>query len=76
MPWALCLLQKSFLAFLVAMGIVVTLGDAYCFSKMNKPGEADKGKVLSLDCSVAAWFYVVLPGRAQKTREGGDIRNT
>ncbi|XP_009813098.2 beta-microseminoprotein [Gavia stellata] len=38
--------MKSFLAFLVAMGIMVTLGDAYCFSKMNKPGEADKGCIL------------------------------
>lgn len=38
------LLQKSFLAFLVAMGVIVTLGDAYCFSKMNKPEESDKGK--------------------------------
>lgn len=38
------LLQKSFLAFLLAMGIIVTLGDAYCFTKINKPGESDKGK--------------------------------
>ncbi|XP_010171067.2 beta-microseminoprotein [Antrostomus carolinensis] len=37
---------KSFLAFLVAMGIIVTLGDAYCFSKLNKPGEAEKGCIL------------------------------
>ncbi|XP_050755292.1 beta-microseminoprotein-like isoform X1 [Gymnogyps californianus] len=40
------LLQKSFLAFLVAMAVMVTLGDAYCFSKMNKPGEADNGCIL------------------------------
>lgn len=38
------LLQKSFLAFLVAMAITVTLGDAYCWSKMYKPGEAKDGK--------------------------------
>uniref|UniRef100_A0A8B9IYR1 Beta-microseminoprotein n=2 Tax=Amazona collaria TaxID=241587 RepID=A0A8B9IYR1_9PSIT len=37
--------MKRFLAFLVAMGITVTLGDAYCFSKINKPGET-KGCVL------------------------------
>ncbi|KAM6330145.1 beta-microseminoprotein-like [Podargus strigoides] len=39
-------LQKSFLAFLVAMGITVTLGDAYCFSKLNKPHEAKTGCML------------------------------
>ncbi|XP_061315260.1 beta-microseminoprotein-like isoform X1 [Pezoporus flaviventris] len=39
-------LQKSFLAFLVAMGITVSLGDAYCFSKINKPEETNKGCVL------------------------------
>ncbi|XP_075614494.1 beta-microseminoprotein isoform X2 [Balearica regulorum gibbericeps] len=38
--------MKFFLAFLAAMGIIVTLGDAYCFSKINKPGEADKGCIL------------------------------
>ncbi|XP_026707263.1 beta-microseminoprotein-like [Athene cunicularia] len=38
--------MKSFLAFLVAMGIVVTLGDAYCFSKLNNPKETDKGCTL------------------------------
>ncbi|KAM6093132.1 beta-microseminoprotein-like isoform 2-T2 [Theristicus caerulescens] len=37
--------MKRFLAFLVAMGIVVT-SNAYCFSKMNKPGEAVKGCTL------------------------------
>ncbi|XP_030909221.2 beta-microseminoprotein-like [Melopsittacus undulatus] len=38
--------MKSFLAFLVAMGITVTLGDAYCFSKIYKPEETTKGCVL------------------------------
>ncbi|KAK2518747.1 hypothetical protein Q9966_014200 [Columba livia] len=38
--------MKNFLAFIVAMGIIVTLGDAYCFSKMHKPGEATKGCTL------------------------------
>ncbi|XP_005242657.2 beta-microseminoprotein-like [Falco rusticolus] len=38
--------MKRFLAFLVAMGIIVTLGDAYCFSKLHKPGEASKGCIL------------------------------
>nr|XP_009938698.1 PREDICTED: beta-microseminoprotein-like [Opisthocomus hoazin] len=28
------------------MGIIVTLSDAYCFSKMYKPGEANKGCTL------------------------------
>ncbi|XP_054238590.1 beta-microseminoprotein-like isoform X2 [Indicator indicator] len=35
--------MKGFLAFLVVMGIVVTLGDAYCFSEAYKPGQATKG---------------------------------
>ncbi|KAM6347563.1 beta-microseminoprotein-like isoform 1-T1 [Alca torda] len=43
---SLSLLQKNFLAFLVAMGIIVKLGDAYCFSKRNNPGEAVKGCIL------------------------------
>ncbi|XP_061857671.1 beta-microseminoprotein isoform X2 [Colius striatus] len=38
--------MKSFLTFLVAMGIIVTPGDAYCFTKINKPGESDKGCIL------------------------------
>ncbi|KAM6266014.1 beta-microseminoprotein-like [Porphyrio hochstetteri] len=41
---SMSLLQKNFLAFLVAMGIIVTLGDAYCFSTMNNPEEANTGK--------------------------------
>lgn len=41
---SLFLLQKSFLAFLVAMGIIVTLGDAHCWGKIHKPGEAKDGK--------------------------------
>ncbi|XP_009568989.2 beta-microseminoprotein isoform X1 [Cuculus canorus] len=40
------LLQKSFLAFLFAMGVIVTLGDASCFSKLNKPGEGHEGCIL------------------------------
>ncbi|XP_068545191.1 beta-microseminoprotein-like [Anas acuta] len=43
---SMSLLQKNFLAFLLAMGIIVTLSDAYCFTKINKPGESDKGCVL------------------------------
>ncbi|XP_027576462.1 beta-microseminoprotein-like isoform X1 [Pipra filicauda] len=39
--------MKSFLAFLVAMGIIVALGDAYCFGKHYKPGKADKGCMLN-----------------------------
>ncbi|KAM6391012.1 beta-microseminoprotein-like isoform 2-T2 [Pluvialis apricaria] len=38
--------MKTFLAFLVAMGIIVTLGDAFCFFKKNKPEEATKGCML------------------------------
>lgn len=30
-------------------------------------------KVLLPDCSVVAWLYVELPGRAQNTRKGKDI---
>ncbi|XP_027733925.1 beta-microseminoprotein-like [Empidonax traillii] len=39
--------MKSFLAFLVAMGIIVALSDAHCFSKRYKPGQADKGCMLN-----------------------------
>ncbi|XP_065602196.1 beta-microseminoprotein [Cyrtonyx montezumae] len=35
--------MKTFLAFLLAMGIIVTKGDAYCFSQFFRPGEAEKG---------------------------------
>uniref|UniRef100_A0A8V0ZGF2 Beta-microseminoprotein n=1 Tax=Gallus gallus TaxID=9031 RepID=A0A8V0ZGF2_CHICK len=38
--------MKIFLAFLLAMGIIVTQGDAFCFSKLFKPGEAEKGCML------------------------------
>ncbi|XP_068022313.1 beta-microseminoprotein-like [Melanerpes formicivorus] len=38
--------QKGFLAFLVVMGIVVKLGDAYCFSRLYKPGQATNGCLL------------------------------
>uniref|UniRef100_A0A8C0U5M7 Beta-microseminoprotein n=1 Tax=Cyanistes caeruleus TaxID=156563 RepID=A0A8C0U5M7_CYACU len=38
--------MKSFLAFLVVMGIV-TLGDAYCWSKIHKEGEAKNGCMLN-----------------------------
>ncbi|XP_062352342.1 beta-microseminoprotein-like [Cinclus cinclus] len=41
------LLQKSFLAFLLAMGIIVTLGDAACWSKIHKPGEDKDGCMLN-----------------------------
>lgn len=33
-------------------------------------------KVLSPDCSVVAWHYVELPGKAQHTREEEDIGKT
>ncbi|XP_027488365.1 beta-microseminoprotein-like [Corapipo altera] len=39
--------MKSFLAFLLAMGIIVALGDAYCFTKHYKPGKAYKGCMLN-----------------------------
>ncbi|XP_064572602.1 beta-microseminoprotein-like isoform X1 [Zonotrichia leucophrys gambelii] len=39
--------MKSFLAFLVAMGILVTLGDAYCWRKTRRPGEAKDGCILN-----------------------------
>ncbi|XP_017581452.1 PREDICTED: beta-microseminoprotein isoform X4 [Corvus brachyrhynchos] len=39
--------MKSFLAFLIAMGVIVTLGDAYCWSKIHKPGEAKNGCMLN-----------------------------
>ncbi|XP_050161358.1 beta-microseminoprotein-like [Myiozetetes cayanensis] len=35
--------MKSFLAFLVAMGIIVALGDAYCLNKRQRPGEVYRG---------------------------------
>ncbi|XP_005048392.1 PREDICTED: beta-microseminoprotein-like [Ficedula albicollis] len=35
--------MKSFLAFFVAMGIIVTLGDAGCFSAFRTPGWPQKG---------------------------------
>ncbi|KAM9380163.1 beta-microseminoprotein-like isoform 2-T2 [Phaethornis superciliosus] len=38
--------MKSFLAFLVALGITVALSDAFCFSKLNKPGMAVEGCIL------------------------------
>lgn len=71
--------QKGFLAFLLVMGIVVALSDAYCFSEFYKPWYSKKGKarnVFSLDCSMLFWLYVDLPGRAQNKREGGDVRKT
>uniref|UniRef100_A0A8C3E6Q7 Uncharacterized protein n=1 Tax=Corvus moneduloides TaxID=1196302 RepID=A0A8C3E6Q7_CORMO len=36
--------QKSFLAFLVAMSIIVTLGDAYCINLLQIPGRPYRGK--------------------------------
>ncbi|RMC11590.1 hypothetical protein DUI87_11711 [Hirundo rustica rustica] len=41
------LFPKSFLAFFVAMGIIVTLADAYCWSKLHKPGEAKNGCMMN-----------------------------
>ncbi|XP_025906567.1 beta-microseminoprotein-like [Nothoprocta perdicaria] len=38
--------MKGFLAFLLAMGIIVALGDAYCFTKTNTAGESAKGCIL------------------------------
>ncbi|XP_021255475.1 beta-microseminoprotein-like isoform X2 [Numida meleagris] len=38
--------MKIILSFLLAMGIIVTHGDAFCFSKMFKPGEAKNGCML------------------------------
>ncbi|XP_014730813.1 PREDICTED: beta-microseminoprotein-like [Sturnus vulgaris] len=35
--------MKTFLAFFAAMGIIVAMGDAYCWSKIYKPGEAQNG---------------------------------
>ncbi|CAN8216370.1 unnamed protein product [Coccothraustes coccothraustes] len=55
------LLQKSFLAFLVAMGITVTLGDAYCWSKIYKPGEAKNG------CMINGKLYPF--GRIERTED-------
>ncbi|XP_068875651.1 beta-microseminoprotein-like [Aphelocoma coerulescens] len=39
--------MKSFLAFLIAMGVLVTLGDATCWTKIHKPGEAKNGCMLN-----------------------------
>ncbi|XP_009676180.1 beta-microseminoprotein isoform X2 [Struthio camelus] len=38
--------MKGFLAFLLATSIIVALGDAYCFQKINRPGESDEGCIL------------------------------
>uniref|UniRef100_A0A8C9EI06 Beta-microseminoprotein n=1 Tax=Pavo cristatus TaxID=9049 RepID=A0A8C9EI06_PAVCR len=35
--------MKILLAFLLAMGVIVTQCDAFCFSQIYKPGEAEKG---------------------------------
>lgn len=45
-------------------------------TSQGRPTKVRLGKVLSLDCSVVACLYVELPGKAQNTREGGDIRKT
>ncbi|KAM4774565.1 beta-microseminoprotein-like [Cyanocitta cristata] len=39
--------MKSFLAFLIAMGVLVTLGDANCWTKIHKPGEVKNGCMLN-----------------------------
>ncbi|XP_005048387.1 PREDICTED: beta-microseminoprotein-like [Ficedula albicollis] len=39
--------MKSFLTFLLAMGIIATLGDAYCWRKIHKPGEAQNGCMMN-----------------------------
>ncbi|XP_063261803.1 beta-microseminoprotein-like [Prinia subflava] len=53
--------MKSFLAFLLAMGIIVTLGDAYCWSKRHKPGEGENG------CMVNGRLYPF--GHIERTEE-------
>lgn len=73
------LLQKIFLAFLLAMGIIVTQGDAFCFSKLFKPGEAEKGRtevVISLNGILLVQFYAELLGRGQNIKEVGGVRKT
>ncbi|XP_008641982.2 beta-microseminoprotein-like isoform X2 [Corvus cornix cornix] len=39
--------MKSFLAFLVAMSIIVTLGDAYCINLLQIPGRPYRGCMLN-----------------------------
>ncbi|XP_077640745.1 beta-microseminoprotein isoform X2 [Lonchura striata] len=39
--------MKSFLAFLVTMGIIVTLSDADCWRKIHKPEEAKNGCMIN-----------------------------
>ncbi|XP_016154913.1 PREDICTED: beta-microseminoprotein-like isoform X2 [Ficedula albicollis] len=39
--------MKIFLAFFVAMGIIVTLGDADCFTALRKPGWPQKGCMMN-----------------------------
>ncbi|XP_077039684.1 beta-microseminoprotein [Agelaius phoeniceus] len=40
-------LKKSFLAFLVVVGSMVTLGDAYCFVELQVPGRPYRGCIMN-----------------------------
>uniref|UniRef100_A0A8C3QIH5 Beta-microseminoprotein n=1 Tax=Cyanoderma ruficeps TaxID=181631 RepID=A0A8C3QIH5_9PASS len=53
--------MKSFLTVLVAMGIIVTLSDAYCWRKIHKPGEAKDG------CTVNGKLYPL--GHIERTED-------
>nr|XP_031361007.1 uncharacterized protein LOC110475131 [Lonchura striata domestica] len=48
--------MKSFLAFLVTMGIIVTLSDADCWRKIHKPEEA-KNVLFATDSSYNTISY-------------------
>ncbi|XP_066046719.1 beta-microseminoprotein-like isoform X2 [Chamaea fasciata] len=53
--------MKTFLAFLVVMGIIVTLSDAHCWRKIHKPGEAKDG------CEMNGKLYPF--GRIERTED-------
>ncbi|XP_071420384.1 beta-microseminoprotein-like isoform X2 [Pithys albifrons albifrons] len=39
--------MKSFLTFIVAMDIIVAMGDAFCMSKLQSPGKVYRGCMLN-----------------------------